>query len=324
MKVEPVHRGTSLYQRMQEFAGTHKLLFHSADWLGVYEHEKLTQCAILNNNDEIIGCFLYYTFHKFRFRCIISPPFTPDISLFYLNPSDSVVGKATFLKNIATLLADYFDTRKAAFVQLNLPHHFIDTQPFIWKGYLSRNRYSYLVDLDASPDQLRANMASEKRKSLSKAAKDGLTVQTEIDPEIIYPLICQSLDRNGIHANRQIIRKIVFSFAGKDVAIARVAKQGNQPLGATFCLVSQQQAIYLFGGFDAENKHHGAGVSCMWNSMLDARERGLKWFDFEGSMNPAIERYFREFGGSLTPYFNVQKTSRLMKLLLSMKGDSQY
>ncbi|MCC6372738.1 MAG: hypothetical protein IT236_17165 [Bacteroidia bacterium] len=78
--------------------------------------------------------------------------------------------------------------------------------------------------------------------------------------------------------------------------------------------------MYLFGVFDSENKHHGAGVSCMWQSILKAKEMGLSHFDFEGSMNEKIERYFREFGGELVPYFCIEKIKPSLSAVLKLKG----
>lgn len=322
MKVEVVHNVSPLYSALQDFASRHSLLFHSEAWLKTYDPQRLVQCAILNRNEEIIGCFLYYRFRKLGFHCVISPPFTPDICLFCIDPSESVVGGHSFRKELMETLALYFDALKVAYVHIHFPGHIIDTQPFIWKGYLSRNRYSYLIDLSATEEQLRANLSSEKRKSLNKAAKDGLEIVPVNDAETVYQLVCQSLDRSSQHANRQIVKNIIYAFTGTPQVIVHAAQLHGQFLSVAFCLVSQNKALYLFGGLDAGNKHHGAGVACMWNCILSARQKGLALFDFEGSMRPAIERYFREFGGALTPYYNVEKTSVVMKTLLTLKGHS--
>jgi endo-alpha-1,4-polygalactosaminidase (GH114 family) len=45
----------------------------------------------------------------------------------------------------------------------------------------------------------------------------------------------------------------------------------------------------------------------MWKSILKAKQMNLKIFDFEGSMLPNVERYFREFGGNLVPYYSCEK-----------------
>jgi hypothetical protein len=320
LKIELIYANSSFYEKLQAFVGKHQLLFNSEEWLKNYSDKHIFQCAILNNNNEVIGCFIYYQFNKSLFKFVISPPFSPHINLFYVNPSESVVGKNSFTKEILTEVANYFNSLKVSHIDIHLPYNIIDTQAFVWKGFTSTNKYSYLLDLTKSQEELWGNLSSEKRKSIGKASKDELLVQETTDFKLVYSLIIKSLDRNGLAKNTDVIKNILFSFANTTNAFAFIAYQNNQAIGATFCVTSNKTAVYLFGGFDSENKHHGAGVSCMWQSILKAKELKLSYFDFEGSMNPNIERYFREFGGTLSPYYCLHKTTAFMKLLFLFKN----
>ena len=320
MKIELIHTRSSLHEKLQSFVSIHNLSFNSEAWLRNYSDKHIVQCAILNNNSEIIGCFMYYRFSKFGLTFIISPPYSPHINLFYINPSESIVGKNSFTKEILGEVANYFVLQKVAHISIHLPYTIFDTQPFTWKGFTSNNKYSYLIDLSKSQEELWNNLSSEKRKSINKAVKDEILTQETRDFKLVYSLIIKSLDRNGLAKNTDVIKNILFSFANTTNAFAFVAYQNDQAIGATFCIISNKTAVYLFGGFDSENKHHGAGVSCMWQSILKAKELNLLHFDFEGSMNPNIERYFREFGGTLNPYYCLQKTTAFMKLLFLFKN----
>lgn len=320
MKIELVNTNSQSYPKLQDFVKKHGLIFNSAEWLRNYSPENIFQCAILNNNNDITGCFVYYLFKKSVFKFIITPPYSPSIDLFYINPAESIVGKNSYSKDVMSLLADYFDSLGVPYINLNLPYNSIDTQPFTWKGYTSRSRYSYLIDLSQTRERLWDNLASEKRKSINKAAKDELIIRETKDHELVHSLITKSLERNDKNRNSEILKKIMFSFSNSENSFSFVAYQKETPIGATYCAVTGGKAMYLFGGFDSENKHHGAGVSCMWQSILKAKELNLNYFDFEGSMNVAIERYFREFGGELQPYFCVEKIRPALNLLLNLKG----
>ena len=320
MKVEEIHSHSEQYIPLQKFVEKNKLLFNTESWLKNYNRDNIVQCAILNKNNEVIGCFMYYKFKKTTFNFIISAPFTPNIDLFFVNPAESVVGANTFNKEISEVLSSYFDKVKAHYINLNLPANIIDTQPFIWNNYQSKHRYSYIINLDDSKEKLWDNLSSEKRKSVNKATKDNLEIKEAQDFKEVYELIIKSLSRNNLAKNTQIIRNILFSFANKQNSFSYIAYHNGMALGATYCLVYKDTAMYLFGGFDSENKHHGAGVSCMWQSILKAKELGLKHFDFEGSMNENIERYFREFGGELIQYACIEKISPILKLALKIKG----
>lgn len=320
MRIEDVHTHSDLYPALQKFVGEHAVFFNQPVWLSNYPDANIAQCAILNNNNEVIGCFMYYRFKKKVVRFIITAPYSPNIDLFYLNPAESVVGKNSFNKDLFALIADYFESLSVPYININLPYSCVDTQPFTWRGYVSKIRYSYIINLHNSEDELWNNLSSEKRKSINKARKDGLEVQQTQDYALVHALIIKSLKRNDKDKNLSVLKQILFSFSTPSNSFAFVAYQNKKPIGATYCVINKDRAIYLFGGFDAENKHHGAGVSCMWQSILKSKELHLNYFDFEGSMNVAIERYFREFGGDLQPYFCVEKINPLLKGLLNLKG----
>lgn len=296
------------------------LHFLKKEWLDNYSERQLKVACILNKNNELIGTFFYYQFQKAAFKFIIPPPFTPHISLFYQNPATSIVGKHSFDKDILSLIADYFKNTGVHYVKLNLPESIIDTQAFIWKGYQSVNRYTYLIDLLKNEDELMTNLSSEKRKSISKAQKDGLEIKEVTEnKDIVYDLIIKSLSRQEIAKNLSVIKSVILKYSNPSNSFAFVAYHQGKPAASSFCVYNQERAIYMFGGFDEQNKHHGAGVSCMWNSILKAKQLGLTYFDFEGSMNQDIERYFREFGGRLVPVYEVEFSKFPVKQLMRLK-----
>jgi hypothetical protein len=320
LKIEAADKSAQHWPALQSYISRQGLLFNSQAWLRNYDPSNIRQCVILNNNNDVIGCFIYYRFQKAGFRLIITPPFAPHIELSFINPAESIVGKNSFVKELMQLISEYFKKQKVSFINLNFPEETGDTQPFIWNGFESRARYSYLIDLSQSEEAIRENLSSEKRKSLNKAKKDGIITEACTDPEIIFGLALKSLARNGKDKNLEVMRKIIYEFANASNSFSYVAYLDNKPVGVSFCVMNATKAMYLFGGFDSESKHHGAGVSCMWESVMKAKSLGLSHFDFEGSMNASIERYFREFGAQLVSYHSVEKVKPLFGLLLKLKG----
>lgn len=317
MKVVALNNDLKNSQPWQKFcqqAG----LFYSEKWQEVYKGRDFRICALLNNNNEIIGAFQYLEFKKVFFRMAITPPFCPSIGLQFNNPGESIVGRNSFTKDLLTAVADYFKTQGHHLVDLALPADIQDTQPFTWKAMRSVFRYSYWIDLRQSEEELWKKLSGEKRKSIGKAEKDGLEITLTEDFKAVADLIISSLRRNKALSNEDLIRKII-SPALKEHAIAFVAKKEGQLMAATFCLRDRDRVIYLFGGTNSEYRHHGAGVSCMWQSIGYAKANGASIFDFEGSMQPGIEKYFREFGGDLVPYAAIEKSSFLMTLLKAIK-----
>ncbi|MBL7933736.1 MAG: peptidoglycan bridge formation glycyltransferase FemA/FemB family protein [Bacteroidia bacterium] len=246
MTIVELNKSSAGYPDLKQFVEKHALLFNSEQWLNVYPEASIRQCAILNKNNEVIGCFIYFRFKKKGITFVITPPFSPNSALFYVNPAESVVGRHSFDKDVSTLVADYFDALSVPYFNLYLPYHAADTQPFTWKGFISKTRYSYLIDLHKSEEALWNNLSSEKRKSINKAQKDGLEVKETEDYHTVFNLIMQSLERNDKDRNEQVIKNILFSFANKKNAIAYMASNDGKAIGASFCVVDRNRAVYIF------------------------------------------------------------------------------
>lgn len=293
-------------------------LFFSEAWQQIYEGRDLRICLLLNKNEELIGAFQYLHFKKGFFKMAITPPFCPSIGLSYHNPGESVVGRNSFTKELLTVIADYFRTEKLQLIDLALPAHIVDTQPFTWKTMRAVLRYSYLLNLQQTEEELWNKLAGEKRKSISKAIKDELVIERSEDFSIIANFIVESLRRNKALKNEDLIRKIISSRLAQH-AISFTAKLNGELLAASFCVRDGNKVIYLFGGTSLQTRHHGAAVSCMWKSILLAKQTGAQIFDFEGSMQPGIEKYFREFGGDLISYPAIEKRSLILQTLMHFK-----
>ena len=73
-----------------------------------------------------------------------------------------------------------------------------------------------------------------------------------------------------------------------------------------FIAWQESSAYYLAGGGDPELRASGAHSLILWEGIrFTAQYTDL--FDFEGSMIPGVERFFREFGAIQTPFFTITK-----------------
>jgi lipid II:glycine glycyltransferase (peptidoglycan interpeptide bridge formation enzyme) len=281
-------------------------VFNSTDWLKLYgEHLKLY--GIFNNNNELTGSFfLFYTTKK-TFKLHLTPPFSANNGLFFENRSENNANIQTTVKHNLEEVAEFCEKLGSQLFVFVLPPDINDAQPFIWKKFKVKVKYTYHINLKLPVETLLANLTSEKRKSLNKAQKDGLEVKEANDMKLVKQLVLKTFSRKQLSKNMNYLDKIILEFAKPNNSISYIASENGNPIAATFCVYDSTTAYYLFGGYDAAQRHHGAGVTCMWKSILKAKELGLKTFDFEGSMLPEVEKYFREFGGTLTPYYEVSK-----------------
>jgi lipid II:glycine glycyltransferase (peptidoglycan interpeptide bridge formation enzyme) len=281
-------------------------IFNSISWINLYGNA-LEQYGIFDNDQKLIAAFFLYKTKMFGLTYYKNPPYTPHIGLCYKNKSSNKANALTFDKNIVTELADFIASLKSGLFTLAMPSQLTDTQPFIWKKFKTIPNYTYHLDLRLSTDQLLQNMASDKRNSLKKAEKDGMQTVQITDYKIVEQLILKTFSRKQKSVDAAFVNKILFTFANPQNSFAFVSYLNGKPISTAFCLVDANTCYYLLGGYDNENKHQGAGVSAIWYAIQYAKEKRLTIFDFEGSMLPEVEKFFRGFGGDLVPYYTINR-----------------
>ncbi len=311
IKLIDINKEAEVYKKLND-----KLkpsVFNSIRWLKMFSALQLY--GIYNDNNELTGSFYFFEKKKWGMTLNITPPFTPHNGLCFENRAENSANINSFNKNILNEVADFISGFKSQLTVFGLPVGAVETQSFTWRNMEVKVKYTYHIDLTQSEEILLANLSSEKRKSLNKAKSDSLEIVKETKMETVKQVILKTFSRKQISKNSDYFNKILFEFANEKNAFAFVAYQNGKAIASTFCVYDHTSAYYLFGGYDSEFKHHGAGVSCMWQSILFSKQLGLTTFDFEGSMIPEVEKYFREFGGTLVPYYVIYKASLPVKLI---------
>lgn len=283
-------------------------ILNNPQWLALYK-DKLKLFALYNKNDELIGCFYLFFFKKFGLQFIIDPPLTQGNGFILMNPATKISAQNTFHKHAMRDIAEYLTSNyNKAIISFSFPVNVVDVQEFIWKGFKSSVAYTYHLDLSHSEEDLLANMSTERRKNINKAIQDGITCEYSLDKVVLRDLANATLIRQGIKLDKSILTEVLDGFMSESNTIAYVSKQNNIPISCSIVFYDKSTAYYLIGGFHKEISHEGAGALAMWNCILNAKEKGVKKFDFEGSMLKHIEKYFRGFGGSIKPYYRLQKS----------------
>lgn len=315
MKIEEIN-----IEILEQFSNS---VFVSKKWLEIFS-KSIKAYAIYNKNNDIIGGFILYL-EKTKFGVAIkNPPFTPNISLFYENKSSNNAKLLSENKKINKLIAEFIDTKKALITTISLPPYIIDTQSFFWNKYKVNPNYTYLIDLSKDIDVIHSNFSPERRNDIKKAKKDNIEILICSDYNVVKSLILNTFNRKNKSVNTEMIDKILFSFSNNNNSFAFVSYKDKKPIAASFCVYDSDKAYYLLGGYDSENKHQGAGALALSSAINHAKELGIKEFDLEGSMLPEIEKYFRGYGGKITPYYSLNKASCLMEVYMKCKGSINF
>jgi hypothetical protein len=291
-------------------------IFNDLNWLKIFD--KKVKIFTLNNSiGEITGGFYVYTDRIIGIKFVKCPPFTPTNGLFFKSNTTNQAKIAGDLKNLMNMIADFYNRNGFGIIRVSFPSNFVDFQSFIWKKYKVVPNYTYIHDLNKPVAELLSAFSPEKRNEIKRVEKDNILVTQEWDYSIINELIKNTFKRNNINYNRQVLGRILTEFSNPDNSFAFVAKNEHGILAYSYCIHDKHTAFYLFGGNCYENKHIGAGSATLWECIKKSKMLGLQKFDFEGSMNKQIEQYFRGFGGTLTPYYTINKANMLLELALT-------
>ena len=295
---------------------------HSAQWLDSYG-EQLYHVIVWNESDEIVAALQTFRFTKVSFNFYIDPPLTPNCNLLVSPPNSShAASEQSYMRKIMEALADFLPRLNHA-VSLSFPNTFIDFHPFIQKGITVKPRYTYILEIEQkSEDDLLNNLSRERRYSVRRGLREELDTYNCNDSKLLIHLASKSYNRSGGKFNASLAHTLVERSIAAGSGHVHVSSLGGRPLAAVFYLNDGKAARYILGGVDYDHAHEHAHALTLFKSIAHASEHGCTKFDFCGSMLPGIEKYFRDFGGILTPYFQIANSTRLVQLGLRLSGRS--
>ena len=292
-------------------------LFDSLRWTDIFG-PMLRRLGIYDAGGNLRGGFCVWEERRFGLCVLRNPPYTPMIGPFYEPRASNPAARTDEQRAVVEALADYLTPAHAAVASLGLSLGITDILPFYWHGWKVVPHYTYRIDLAQPEDALMAAMSKQQRNSINKAVKDGILVEEAADTSELRPLVLKTFARQSKALTHRVMDGLFTSYPPGKNSYCCIAKHQGVPIAGEYFVHDSRTAYALAAGYDEARAHKGAGALTMWNAILKAKEMGLKVFDFEGSVIPAIERYFRGFGGSLKPYFTVNRAWLPIEIALKL------
>ncbi len=274
----------------------------SQDWSEIDSGNKYY--GIFNDAD-LAGAFTLYESKRSGLNHISNPPFFQNIGLWIADAGKNTYYQQTFIKQQLQAICDFLSEKK--WVNICLPVSLDDVQPFFWDKYECRVRYTYLQRRE---DFTSLQNASKGFKSAVKSLKNKeLRVNSSKTAENRNLLLAEvSKTRNGKDFNyfQKLLDKLMQWDGFK---ICTVESEGGKAVAAGTC--SGKTFTYILGGGD---KVRGIplGTAALVNLIQSLDEKVVN-IDFEGSMLPGVEKYFRSAGGVLTPFYHLSKVPKVIK-----------
>lgn len=274
--------------------------------------------ATVERDGRTVARLPYAIVHRSGLKLLRNPPLTQT-----LGPALKLQGNkyATRLSEAHDLIDKLIEgLPKCDLFGENFAPEFANPIPFNAAGFRQVVRCTYRVDNLSDLDCIWQGFTESARRAIRKAEK-LVAVRDDLGLDAFWQVIEKSWQRQNMPPPypRELLERVVQAATGRSACQMLFAEDSAGAIHAAVLIVwDDRAAYYLVGGGDAELRSSGGHSLLMWRA-IQAAARVTSKFDFVGSMHPPIERFFRSFGTTQTPYFHVSRMGRRMAALTSLK-----
>ena len=298
----------------QSFCDQHKIpLFHQLEW---WDAMTASWDVAIARMDEYHCFFPYSVEHRLGFKLIRNPHLTPYSGFLFSEQTPHSIQQHLAIQVVSSLPAfDYFNIDLSPC---------LDSTSWPLPFHHAVKRTTILPLADRSLDDVFRHFKSSLQRQIRKAEKAGLQVDNERNIEEFITVHEKSFHRQGKQPDipKQYFYQLAELLSKKNCGELLMVRDENHHVhAALFRVWDATTAYYLSGGTSEAGLYSGAMSYLMWKAIQRSQEQGLKQFDFEGSMEAGIHRFFKNFGGQEVHYVSLHKTnSTLYQLARKLKS----
>ena len=267
---------------------------------------KFKTLSVLNNNDEIVAGIVLAKNHINTW----SNPMLDKYLGILLSEEQTGVSQKTLSTQfiIMELLANELKKKYTSFDYYFHPN-FKNWTSLYWKGFNQQTRYTYRIDLKKDIKIIWNSFHTNTKRNINNALKRNVKIQHKIDSESFFSIINETYIRQGSKApfvKQNFIRSYDKLKNIDDKFVSIGAFNEKQEIISVCGLICDKNSSYLIlNGINVENEIRGANALIIYEAIKHIKEKGIDFFDFEGSMLPGVEQFYRRFGGDLVPYYRI-------------------
>lgn len=268
---------------------------------------------LYEKNGNILGTLPYYVKESHGLRYITVPRRTQHNGVWVKYPPSGKYQKRLALeKEVMTALIEHLEEaaqkKKIVYYQQSFSPSVTNWLPFYWKGYHQTTRYTYLIPAGEGYDQIFSKFDYAVRYDVKRAAPHAI-IEDSDDIDALYRMHCMTMGRQGRSSSysKEFVAAFDRALAEHNCRKILLAKDAEGNLhSAVYIAFDANWVYYLFSGTDPQYRKSNFQTVLLCRAIQFACDTG-RGFDFEGSMVPGIEQFFREFGPIQTPFFSIHK-----------------
>jgi hypothetical protein len=287
-------------------------VFFQPWWLNIVS--KHWDIALADDNGVISGVWPFSMDKKIGLKLVRNPLLTPYLGpLFFFPEQLPEDQKASFEQATFQELWQQIPRWDSFDLEANLS--FTNDELFNQKGFDVTHHITYETDLQQPEEKLFSAFHTNHRNLIKQAAQHNKVAEGKASLPKLLALHKETFSRKKkaypFHAD--MIEQLVSESLKRDAGNLFAATDEEDNITACIFTVWDSDKMYLLlSTVDLEQAHPGAVRLLIWHAIKTARDKGLKIFDFEGSMDPGIEAFFKRFGGTRKTYLCASKNKSLL------------
>lgn len=264
--------------------------------------------AIARKGDQITGVWPYPVERKLWIGLRRTPVLTPYLGPHVFYPADlKEANRDHYEHEVLSQLLQQMPDEKVW--RLSIQPGCRQVGLFKSYGLNSMARQTFLIDLQRPEETIFALFKDSLRRNIRSAEKE---LDISADPaalEELYEFQRSTLSRKSRSLGYEfpLMSRLFEAGLSREQGCLWVARRGGRLLAAIWVVWDGRCCYYLGGGQNPDADGYKAMSALLWHAIRDARSRGLKTFDLEGSMDPGVERFFRSFGGERSLYLVLRR-----------------
>jgi lipid II:glycine glycyltransferase (peptidoglycan interpeptide bridge formation enzyme) len=183
-----------------------------------------------------------------------------------------------------------------------------DTRPLQNLGYTIQPRYTYVLDLRPTTDELWNSFDGHVRRQIKKAEKVGFVFADEIPPDAAYRLFRETFVRRGekCPVAKAFLAELACGSILQHNRTVIAASLDSQVVAYVVLLKFKDTAYYSVASTAADHLQSGVSSLLIWKAIKALQADCIYSLDLVGANIPSIARFKEGFNPELRTFYQAE------------------